>query len=231
MYYTLHKWDVLHVVKEPIITTLAMLQKSGRERWQTQKAAASNEALQTKNARRKGTKSKDKGGKWPKSASGRDESTESDSSREWRTLKKGKKCTCRGTASRVDIEEELVVISGSNEEVVEVSSWPASMLGMRDGSLDENSSRLSEDECDKVRDIWICRGINIYMSHMKIKGRSRGLPLWDNLWEVWNEEDKGWWYTHHVFPMLLCDIYPFKKKSIMRVLKGAGVWSAGQYSV
>ena len=85
-------------------------------------------------------------------------------------MKKGKKCTCRGTASRVDIEEELVVIPGSNEEVVEVSSWPASMLGMRDGSLDENSSRLFEDEHDEVRDIWICRGINIYMSCMKIKG-------------------------------------------------------------
>ena len=73
---------------------------------------------------------------------------------------------------RVDVEEELVVIPGSNEEVVEVSSWPASMLGLGDGSLDENSSRLSEDEPDEVRDVWICRGINIYMSHMKIEGQS-----------------------------------------------------------
>ena len=61
------------------------------------------------------------------------------------------------------------MILGSNEEVVEVSSQPASMLGMGDGSLDENSSRLSKDEPDKVRDVWICRGINIYMSCIKIE--------------------------------------------------------------
>ena len=77
-----------------------------------------------------------------------------------------------------------MVIPGSNEEVVEVLSRPASMLGMGDGSLDENSSRLSEDKPDEVRDVWICRGINVYMSHMKIEGRSRGLPLWDNPREV-----------------------------------------------